>query len=356
MNAYEQFEVEDFLHDDFFIGWVVFPTKSSNLFWSDWLVRNPGRQHIVDKAKAIISSISIKELNYELTDFEVRSIIDHVHENGFNKRLPKPIKKPIYRAGWFQAAAVVLISFSAAFWVYRSSDTKKTLSQSNINDGYIQVSNHTNQSKLIRMDDGSLAVLHPASALRYPAHFSGNLRNVYLSGEAFFEVHKNPQKPFLVHSRDMVTRVLGTSFTVRAFENANAFKVIVNTGKVLVYPVKEKNRSTTALSVTLLPNQEATFDHQHAEFKKDTLPTPLVLSKEIAKARFNFNNAPLSEIINRLNSAYSIHIEYDQAKMGDETLTASLSDLPLDEKVKLICKAINAQCSFADGKIKIINQ
>lgn len=355
MNPYEQFEVDDFLQDDFFIGWVLHPNQKTNLFWSDWLMRNPNRQHVVEKARAVISGIQVKPLTNELSDTDVRSIIDHVRINGFEADRPKPSVRPLYSSRWLQAAAAVLIAGTAAFFVYRNTDVNKSTIQSVNSANYVQVNNTTNQSKLIRMADGSLAVLHPGSQLRYPAHFSENLRNVYLVGEAFFEVHKNPGKPFLVHSRDMVTRVLGTSFTVRAFENENAFKVVVNTGKVLVYDDKLQTQKKNPLSVTLLPNQEVVYNHSNTTLKKDTLLNPSILSKEVAKAKFTFNNAPLSQIINRLNKAYDIHIEYDEEKMGRETLTASLSDLPLDEKVKLICKAINVQYSFEDGKIRILN-
>ncbi|WP_345951974.1 FecR family protein [Mucilaginibacter sp. PAMB04274] len=352
MTPYEHYEVEDFMQDEFFIEWVLHPSENSNAFWSGWLMHNPDRQPVLERARAIVSSITVKPVARELADTEVRSIIDHVRLNGFKTEQPVPTIK-ISRTGWFQAAAVILICFTAALLIYRQVNVKHVLSQTN--NEYIQVSNQSNQSKLVRMNDGSLAVLHPASVLRYPSRFNGSSRNVYLSGEAFFEVHKNPRKPFLVHSQNMITRVLGTSFTVRAFKNENAFKVIVNTGKVMVYADKQQAHKINAKSVMLLPNQEVTFDHNQIVLKKDTLQTPLLLSKEVATHKFTFNNAPLSQIIARLNEAYAIHIVYDQERLGNQTLTASLSDLPLDEKVKLICKAINAQCSFDGGQIKILN-
>lgn len=352
MKPYEQFEVDDFLQDDFFIEWVLYQSEASNSFWTGWLECNPSRQQIVEKAYKIIRGISVKPLSNELTDAHVRSMIDYVRVNGFEAGRSKSVIRPFYRAMWFRTAAVVLISLTITFLIHRQVNVDESVLRGS-KESYIEISNRTNQSKLIRMDDGSLAILHPASVLRYPVHFSGPLRNVYLSGEAFFEVHKNPKNPFLVHSRDMVTRVLGTSFTVRAFKNN--FKVIVNTGKVLVYSEKKKLQKSNLASVTLLPNQEVTFDHNRIKLVKDTLQSPLLLSKEVAKSSFTFSNTPLRQIISRLENAYSIHIEYDREKIGNEMLTASLSDLPLDEKVKLICKAINAQYSFEDGKIKILN-
>nr|WP_255496220.1 FecR family protein [Mucilaginibacter sp. FT3.2] len=219
---------------------------------------------------------------------------------------------------------------------------------------YFSIINTSTDSKLIRMSDGSLAVLKPGSGIKYLKSFT-KAREVFLDGEAFFEVHKNPAIPFQVHSSNMVVRVLGTSFTVKSQKDKQEFKVIVNTGKVLVYKAKKATDSSSdnQNSVTLIPNQQVTYQ---LKFKKETLPVPLILSKEIAQKEFTFDNTPFSVIVEKINRVYGVHIEYDKALLGNISLNASLSDRPLDEKVKLICKAVNASCEFIDGRIVISAQ
>lgn len=358
VTDYSNFEVEDFLHDDFFIDWVLKATPEQQDFWDQWLSKNPDRKNIVEKARLIISSIVVEPLECELTEAEVNSMVTYVHEHGFNEAAESNIVLvKFYQTKWFRFAALLLAFVTAGliFSKIRTGSDLKEQSFVQVADPYLNVINNTQQTKLVRMNDGSLAVLKPGSGLKYLKTFK-NKREVFLDGEAFFEIHKNPAMPFLVHSHDMVVRVLGTSFTVKSFNNNQTFKVIVNTGKVLVYNQKavttaDKRRYT----VMLTPNQQVIYEPKQSQVKKEILTTPLTLSKEIAQKEFTFDNAPLSVIIEKIEKAYDVNIEYDKAKLGNISLTASLSDRPLDEKVKLICKAINVSCDFVDGRIIINN-
>jgi transmembrane sensor len=215
--------------------------------------------------------------------------------------------------------------------------------------------NTSKTSKIVRFADGSLAVLKPKSKLRYPTTFTGKTRTVYLEGEAFFEVQKDAAKPFLVYSEDIITQVVGTSFTVKAFGGADEFKVIVNTGKVKVFH-KDQLEKENPQVVTVIPHQQATCKRNTTAIKKDTVATPLLLTKETATQSFTLNRVTLSEVIVKLEEAYGVQINYDKSLLGKQVLTAQLANLPLDQKVELICKAINAVCKFSNGEIYIYHQ
>jgi transmembrane sensor len=107
------------------------------------------------------------------------------------------------------------------------------------------------------------------------------------------------------------------------------------------------------LAVVLMPNQQATLNKAAGKLEKDTVGKPLMLSQDVAVRAFSFNNAPLSEIVDKLKSAYNVQIDYDHAKYAQATVTASLGKLPLDEKIQMICKAIDAECDFDNGLITI---
>lgn len=355
MTSYDDCEVEDFLNDIFFIQSVLQPTTESDAFWANWIQEYPHKKNVVEKARSILLSISIQPLQDTLSDTEVNSIISNV----LARQLEQPLtttghRSKIIQMKWLRIAAAILIFFTAGFFAYRQFSNDISIHNIFSAGNTVKITNHTSEAKLIIMDDGSLAVLKPNSSLSYPRKFSGNKREVQLQGEAFFEVHKNPKSPFLVHSQNMVTRVLGTSFTVKAFDKDEEFKVIVNTGKVLVYKkttlpdIKEK-----ATSVSLTPNQQVIFSRKKEQFTKDILSTPLLLSKEMAKEEFTFINTPLSAVIYKLDKAYGINIDYNAETLGKLTLTASLSDRPLNEKIKLICQAVNAKYRFSDGRIFI---
>lgn len=358
MTNYSNYEVEDFLHDDFFIGWVLNGTTEHQKFWDQWLLDNPDRKKAVESARQIISSINIKPLDNGLNDDEVNAILANVQGHYHDENAePEARTLKIYQTQWFRVAAILLVFITAGL-VFLKSHTNtpsSQLSRAEQADGYISITNNTTESKLIRMDDGSLAVLKPGSGIKYPKSFKAG-REAYLSGEAFFEIHKNPAIPFIVHSHEMAVKVMGTSFTVRSFSISKEFKVIVNTGKVLVYHQKEARKNEVPKEiVTLLPNQQVTYTSKLTLVKKETLPVPLTLSTPVAQKEFTFDDTPLSEIINKIDKAYDVNIEYDKATIGNINLSASLSDRPLDEKIKLICKAINASCQFIDGRIIISN-
>ncbi|NOW94217.1 FecR family protein [Mucilaginibacter sp. SG564] len=352
VTNYTNYEVEDFLHDDFFIDWVLKNQPHHQAFWEQWLAENPGRKKTVDQARAIILAIRVNPLTEELTNAEVNAMATNIYQQAIEQYEPAVIKQRFYQTGWFRVAATVILVAGAGFLFFK----KYRQPVSSQADPFLQVINHTPKSKLVRMSDGSLAVLKPGSGLKYLRSFHDK-REVFLDGEAFFEIHKNPQMPFRVHSHDMVVQVLGTSFTVTSRRNNQNFKVVVNTGKVLVYNQKEVTKEGKRQhEVILTPNQQVTVADKQLSFKKETLAIPLTLSKEMAQKEFTFDNAPLSAVIDRINKDYDVNIEYDKAKLGSISLTISISDRPLDEKVKLICKAINATCQFIDGRIIINGQ
>ena len=84
---------------------------------------------------------------------------------------------------------------------------------------------------VVQLPDGSKVTLSKDSRLSYGKKFDGNKREVFLSGEAFFEVAKNPARPFLVYSNGLITKVLGTSFKITAFEQDTRVVVAVKTGE-----------------------------------------------------------------------------------------------------------------------------
>ena len=355
MANYDNYELEDFLQDDSFIDWIFHENAESSAFWTTFLSDHPEKRTLVEKARAILISISVKPLDDQLSDTEISLRVNLIQEQAFRQvpeRLVPMIK--IYQRQWFKTAAILLIFISIGFIAYRTLTKQDDFNAKDASDNLVKISNTSKKSKFVQMNDGSLAVLTPGSEMQFPSAFNGKERNVYLQGEAFFEVHKDHDHPFLVHSQNMITRVLGTSFTVKAFKNAAEFKVIVNTGKVWVYDEKTKPTAEKKdVVIALTPNQQVTYKRDDLQFRKDTLIHPSLLSKEVAVKELNFTNIPFSTVISKLNVAYGIQIEYNKQKLGDLRITALLAEHPLNEKVELICRAVNAKYRFADGRIII---
>ncbi|MFN7120120.1 MAG: FecR family protein, partial [Saprospiraceae bacterium] len=103
----------------------------------------------------------------------------------------------------------------------------------------IELKNTTSQDQKITLPDGSLVVLKPESSLVYNEDFNKSKREVHLRGEAFFDVVKNPAKPFIVHAGEVVAEVVGTSFSIKNAEDSKNVEVDVISGKVSVYAEKK---------------------------------------------------------------------------------------------------------------------
>jgi len=130
-------------------------------------------------------------------------------------------------------AASVLLLVGILSYVALGTFNSKTPSVA-INASETVITNHDVFDKLVQLEDGSQITLKPKSEVSFARHFLKEKREIKLTGEAFFEVAHDEQRPFIVYTRNVITRVLGTSFLVQAAESNPAVVVSVKTGRVSV--------------------------------------------------------------------------------------------------------------------------
>src|SRR4029077_14541011 len=131
-----------------------------------------------------------------------------------------------------------------------------------IPDSMITKTNSGDHQEIVNLSDGSRVTMQPHSVLHYARKFSTDKREVYLQGEAFFRVAKNPSKPFLVYYNNLVTKVLGTSFNVNTNALTGNIEVSVKTGRVQVYENKQLINDSKNKAVILTPNQKVIYKTQ----------------------------------------------------------------------------------------------
>jgi transmembrane sensor len=220
--------------------------------------------------------------------------------------------------------------------------------------GWTRHQNTTNQVQAFGLPDGSRVTLHPGSSLRYAVALAGARREVYLEGEAFFQVHKNPARPFLVFTNQVVTTVLGTSFDVKAYPGRAQALVAVREGKVSVQPRTNAQLDATPThpakgGVLLLPNQQVVYSVASHRLKKELVDKPAVLVPQA----FEFEERPVAEVLATLEKAYGVPILYDKQKLAGCTVSITFYDEPLFEKLGLLCKSLGAYYTLADTQITI---
>ncbi len=201
------------------------------------------------------------------------------------------------------------------------------------------------------LSDGSSVTLKPQSAIRFGPDFNTTTRQIYLEGEAFFEVAHDKERPFLVYANGIIAKVLGTSFTVKAFKQDTNVVVSVNTGKVSVYN-GQRSAPDQKPEVILTPNKQIIYNRKNEAISKGIVeaPQPVVQPEEIRRIRFEA--APVKEIFEAIEKAYGIEIEFDKTLLSCR-LTTSISDGDLYNRLNIITRAIGAQYTLNEDKIVI---
>ncbi|MFM1912925.1 MAG: hypothetical protein RIR51_763, partial [Bacteroidota bacterium] len=223
--------------------------------------------------------------------------------------------------------------------------------------GLIEQVNNSDSPKSIILSDGSSVLLQPNSSLSYSKDFDFSKREVFLKGEAFFEVNNNHNKPFLVFSKEVITQVYGTSFRVIAFEELEDIKVIVKTGKVKVRKTLENNNGKSD-EITLLPNQAARYikkDKSFLKVPKISLDSNIEKNlTNIENLSFDFVDTPIDKVFSTIQEVYNLRIEYPKELLSECYVTTSLNDVPLPLKLKILCYSIGENISYEIIGDKII--
>lgn len=355
-------KIEDFLADASFRNWVKGNEDPAN--WSEWTVENPIRAKLVEEAR--VWMLAMKVEHPPISDQETNQALQTIWIQ-IGQASEEPSIQPIWRLTWFKAAAAVVVLGLASMVYYTNflsnqSDSTITYQElvSDETDGLIEQTNNSNKPQLITLSDASSVLLQPNSKLSYPKIFTGNERKVYLSGEGFFEISKDPNKPFYVYANETVTKVYGTSFRVIAYANKPNVEVLVRTGKVKVSSNPNVANASTE-EVMLLPNQAARFSRKDQLFEKIldiTQDKPLLAATNtMEQLSFDFKDIPVQQIFKTLEQAYLITIDFPQDKLKECYLTTSLIDEPLPEKLKIICESLgnNSRYEMNGNYIKIIS-
>lgn len=209
-------------------------------------------------------------------------------------------------------------------------------------------------SKLIVLSDGSRVTLLDGGVLKYRYGFDADRREVFLQGNAYFEVAENKEKPFYVYANDVITKVLGTSFLVKASGTNKEVKVSVTKGKVSVY--KADGRAFGVFqneSVVLLPQQQVSYSAAEGRMvRSDVADTEELIPSE-RPAGLIFENAPLPSILEAVQSIYNVRFEFDREKFALCTLTTSIEDETLDEMLVIISRLLDMEYAVSGNVISL---
>lgn len=164
------------------------------------------------------------------------------------------------------------------------------------------------------LPDSSVVTLNSNSKLTFPRKFKGDIREVSIEGEAFFDVKSNPEKPFVINAGDAQVKVLGTSFSVSAYPGNETVDVVVETGKVQVV-CKKTGSQAADREVLLVPGEKATLINRNKTLEKSVNTNPNFLSWKTHD--LIFDKVPLRDVIQCLEKTYHIEIELSDSELND---------------------------------------
>lgn len=239
---------------------------------------------------------------------------------------------------WRVAAAVVLLVGGIVWWQW---------SDSSLSPAMVEIRTGTGERKELILPDESTVVLNEESVLRYPGRFRE--RRVELDGEAFFSVVRNPKAPFSVETNSLVTSVLGTRFTVRAYRTEAVVEVEVQEGLVAVQ-AKEAKKENIKISA----GQGVSYR------KEERTLSPLTEADPNADAFVDqvlvFTDTPLREVIAAMSDYYGTTLRLEKPGLGNCRVNIIFKGVELDEALEKLSFIANLSINREDGALLLNGQ
>jgi hypothetical protein len=374
---HDPYSLTELIRSDDFIAWVMHPDALSDEKWRAFLAQNPEKKRTVEAAREYVILLAKDTGRDQPTKKQSErmwnAVESQMHESGNGHyEVEQPLIQPKVVSGWrwirvAASAALILSIGSVSYWFYYKQGVNRVseVAVKERLEGTIQKHNSSKKPMTILLSDGSSVVLQPGGHLSYSEVANTKRREVTLTGKAFFEIVKNREKPFLVYSYGLATKVLGTSFMIDASEANKEIRVEVKTGTVSVFSINnldkkeiDKESDKPELNgITLNHDQKIAFSKESGKIiKLDNLIKESGPDMDILKQGFVFDETPIHEVFRTLENVYNVQISYDKHKMGNCTLNATLIGQPFKEKLEAICNALDAEYEINDNIVAIVGK
>jgi len=202
------------------------------------------------------------------------------------------------------------------------------------------------QKAKLELPDSSTVWLNSGSRIRYSSGFNKKDRAVELTGEAFFEVHKDKGKPFVVHTPFLDVQVTGTRFNVNAYDDEPVVETALVEGSVNL-TLKDRNKK-----FKLTPGNVLSYSKRSKEISSSKLNEEATISWK--ENRLIFINDDFSKLVRKMEKWFDVKVIYNPADFKDNKLTVRLLEgEQLDQLLQIIETAIGAKCTIKKNQIYI---
>lgn len=356
-----EYSVEDFVLDPEFKKWVLNPDSETKIYWEAYLKRNPSKNQDIILARKILLNLSrgtnhvdenrvmaawsnIEKALDEMNSDEIEGRIIPLDSHSSIKRYPVYLWPNSRHNQLYRMVAILAVAFMLAFSLQYVSKPKVTL----LSEIPVEYQEHIvppGVKSNLTLRDGSKVVLNSGSSLRYVKNFESHQREVELTGEAFFEVIKDPNRPFIVRTGQVSTQVLGTSFNVKAFEN-EVLEVSLLTGLVEVSVDMEVPQS-----ISLVPGEAIRFKSESQKIQKGGFDKDRVLAW--TQKTIVFEQTQMAEIKRVLENWYGVEIQFLNRPARDLEISARFNDQSLKEVLEGLSYSARFDYEIENEKVNI---
>lgn len=264
-------------------------------------------------------------------------MLDQVHHQINNQQIhqlnPMALSAKLYLV-FSKIAAVLIIPLLllSAYFYFNSTNFSNQLASNTFREIYTKPGTRTQ----IDLSDGTRVWLNDGTTFRYPERFTGSKREVFVDGEAYFEVKSNPKNPFVVNNPMMNTVVTGTHFNLNAYSSDNYFEATLLEGKI---HLENENKK-----LVLKPGEQVQFDSKLEKIVQKTVDP-----KDAAgwvDGKLIFKDERLGTAIKKLARWYNVEIILTDPEINNYLMTATIQDEKLDQSLKLIALALPVKFEF----------
>ncbi|WP_295794938.1 FecR domain-containing protein [Mucilaginibacter sp.] len=337
---YSTYTLQDFLDDDDFIRFVINPSKTDMIFWHSVTVMYPAQQEAVDEASKII--LAYRKQDVFTNQANQQKVWENIEASIKSQTVAK---QKIFRLNTFmRVAAMLLLISSVAIMLWVLKHNSKT-----------EFATAFGEVRTITLPDNSVVILNGNSKLSYVNNWDNKPREVWISGEGFFNVkhlNKNPHyirptERFIVHCNDVNIEVLGTSFNVRTRHDKTNVGLI--SGRIrLEYLEKASSQNQRLI---MKSGDYIEYAQKHLVAQK-TLAIPEKLT-EWTNHQLSFNNATLAQISEVMTDDYGYHIEIADPALANLKIEGEISVSNVDELLETISTTLSVKITHSDKNITI---
>ncbi|WP_316824488.1 FecR family protein [Pedobacter miscanthi] len=352
-----KFNAEDFLVDSTFQQYCAGTDKLCIGYWEKYINVHPEQVEVIAEAKKLYAILSGNKR-------PLVTQVENFKENMFPVEEEKVVK--LQRYLWLKiAAAVVLVLGSVLLYnLYHHYNGTKNVAQM-----VYTFATKSGERKKIILPDGTSVLLNARSILAIAKNFNDKCREVSLTGEAFFDVKHNKDKPFKVHTSDFNINVLGTAFNVKAYPDEISSEATLIRGLITMEGVNGNGGV-----ITLKPSQKVTFyktviPQQKNKLVKPTSPQPEITINHYTKIkdstivetawtqnRIEIYDQDFDEIKNVLEKWYNVEISFTDPALEKYRFTATITNESIEEVLHALKATENNFKYEIKGKRVIISK